>query len=66
MSKIFILTKAGKRAYKDYSLSEDEMRVVEYLKGCRSASDDKLGEIGIESWLLRSMERHGLVKELTT
>ena len=51
---------------KDYSLSEDEMRVVEYLKGCRSASDDKLGEIGIESWLLRSMERHGLVKELTT
>jgi hypothetical protein len=66
MSEIYVLTKAGKRAYKDNSLSEDEMRAVEYLKGCRSASSDKLEEIGIEGWLLRSMKRHGLIKELTT
>ena len=66
MSRIYVLTKVGRRAYNDGSVSEEEFRVLEYLKGNKSASDDQLEIVGGEGGLLRGMKRGGLITELTT
>ena len=65
MSRIFALTKLGKRAYKDSSIDGDELRVLEYLKENHSASDDQLSVIGGERYILRQLKRRGLITELT-
>lgn len=66
MSKVYVLTKAGRRVYRDQSLDGDEMRVIEYLKDSKSGSDDQLEVVGGSRWLLRSMVGSKLIKELTT
>lgn len=66
MSKIFALTRLGKRAYRESSVEGDELRVLEYLKENHSASDDQLEIVGGEGWVLRGLKKHGLIKELTT
>ena len=65
MSKIYALTKAGRKVCRDQSLDGDEMKIIEYLKDNKSASDDQLEIIGGSRWLLRSMEGNHLIKELT-
>lgn len=65
MNKIYSLTKLGKRVYRESSLDGDEMRIVEYLKDNKSASDDQLEVVGGSSWLLRSLKRRKIIKELT-
>lgn len=66
MSRIYALTKVGKRAYRDNSVDGEELRVLEYLQANRSASDDQLEIVGGEGWILRGMKKHGLIRELTT
>ncbi len=65
MSKIYTLTKLGKRAYKDCSVSREELGILEYLKENKSASEDQLEVVGGERWILRGLEKRGLIKELT-
>ena len=66
MSKIYCLTKLGRRVYRNGSLSEEEMRVVGHLRENKSASDDQLEVVGGSRWLLGGLERRGMIKELTT
>ena len=64
MGEIYVLTKAGRRAYRDSSLSGEELRVIEYIHENRSASEDQLEVVGGERWVLRRLKRGGLIKEL--
>ena len=66
MSKIFALTKLGKRACRESSVDGDELRVLEYLKENHSASGDQLEIAGGERWVLRRLKKRGLITELTT
>lgn len=66
MDRIYALTKVGKRAYRDGSVDGDELRVLEYLKANRSASEDQLEIVGGERWVLRRLKSRGLITELTT
>lgn len=66
MSRIYSLTKVGKRSYRDSAVSGSELRVLEYLQENKTASDDQLEIVGGERWVLRSMKSRGLIKELTT
>ena len=66
MSRIYALTKLGKRAYKESSVDGDELKVLEYLKENHSASDDQLSIVGGERYILRGMKNRGLITELTT
>lgn len=65
MTKVYALTKLGKRVYRDSSLDGDEMRIINFLMENKSASSEQLEVVGGEGWLLRSMKRRGLIKELT-
>ena len=65
MAKVYALTKLGKRVYRDSSLDGDEMRIINFLMENKSASSEQLEVVGGEGWLLRSMKRRGLIKELT-
>lgn len=65
MTRVYALTKLGKRVYRDSSLDGDEMRIINFLMENKSASSEQLEVVGGEGWLLRSMKRRGLIKELT-
>ena len=65
MARVYALTKLGKRVYRDSSLDGDEMRIINFLMENKSASSEQLEVVGGEGWLLRSMKRRGLIKELT-
>ena len=65
MTKVYALTKLGKRVYRDSSLDGNEMRIINFLIENKSASSEQLEVVGGEGWLLRSMKRRGLIKELT-
>jgi len=64
MSKIYEITKSGKRVLRDSSLSEDELRILQYVKDNKTASSDQLEVVGGEGWLVRSLKRRHLIKEL--
>lgn len=64
MDRVYKITKLGKRVIRDSSLSEDELRILQYLKDNKSASGSQLEVVG-ERWMLRSLQRRKLVKELT-
>ena len=66
MSRIFALTKVGRKALRDGSADEEELKILEYLGENRSASEDQLEVAGGERYLLRGMKSGGLVRELTT
>jgi len=65
VTRVYALTKLGKRVYRDSSLDGDEMRIINFLMENKSASSEQLEVVGGEGWLLRSMKRRGLIKELT-
>lgn len=65
MDRIYKITKLGKRVVRDSSLAEDELRILQYLKDNKSASSSQLEVAGGERWMLRSLQRRKLVKELT-
>ena len=62
MDRIYETTKQGRKAYHRVALSSDELKVMEYLIGSKSASESQLEVVG-ELWLIRSMKRRGLIKE---
>lgn len=62
MERIYEPTKKGRRAYKRTALSSEELKIMEFLIGSRSANESTLETVG-ELWLIRSMKRRGLIKE---
>jgi len=65
MDRVYTVTKKGRRVLRDSSLSEDELRVLQALKDNKSASGSQLEVEGGGRWMLRSLQRRKLVKELT-
>jgi enterochelin esterase-like enzyme len=63
MDKIYETTKAGRKAYKRSALGSEEMKVMEYLMSSKAASTSQLDTV-CEGWLLRSMKRRGLIREV--
>lgn len=64
MERIYEPTKRGKKAYRRSALSGEEMQVLDYLVSNKSANTSQLEANGCPSWLVRSMVRRKLVKEL--
>lgn len=64
--RVYTLTDTGRKVVtRDAgSTSSDEMRVLNYLRDNKSATDDQL-DVVAERWVVRSLKEHGLVKELT-
>ena len=62
MEAIYETTKKGRRAYRRVALNSEELRIMEFLMGNKSATASQLETVG-ESWLISSMKRRGLIKE---
>ena len=60
---IYCLTKIGERAYKDSSVSGNELRIIEHLKAYHSADKGELENVGGAEAIWK-LKRHGLIKEL--
>ena len=63
MSEVYTLTKMGKKIYKNPCLSDEEMRIINFLKDNKIASEDQLEVAGGERWIIKSLERHGYIKK---
>jgi len=63
MEKVLVTTKVGRREYNKGNLSSDEMKVMDYLIGNKSATLGQLEVASCETWVVRSMRRRGLIKE---
>ncbi len=63
--RLFALTEAGKTA-STRDGSDEESRVLRYLRENKTGTDDELEVVGGERYIMRSLKEHGLVKELTT
>jgi len=59
------LTALGKKVTASRSDNSDEMKVLQFLRENKTATDDELSVIG-ERWVVRRLRDRGLVKELTT
>jgi len=64
--RIFSLTKLGKRVAGTKEGGDAEIRVLQFLKENRTGTEDELEVAGGERWILRGLEREGLITELTT
>lgn len=65
--KVFSLTKLGRKVTSsDTPGDPDEVRVLDYLRQNKTASDGELEVVGGEGWLMKRLKRQGLVTELTT
>jgi len=65
VDRIYKITKLGKRVLRDSALSQGELGILQYLKDNKTASSSQLEVAGGERWLIRSLQRRKLVKELT-
>ena len=63
MSEVYSLTKKGKKVYKNPCLSGEEMRIINYIKDNKIASEDQLEVAGGELWVVKSLARHGYIKK---
>ena len=63
MDKIYIATKRGKRVLRDGSISGEAATVLQFIKDNKSASSSQLETVG-ERWIVKNLQRKGLVKEL--
>jgi len=64
MDKVYVTTKAGRRVLRDGSANEDELKVLQYIKDNRSASESQIETVG-SRWLVRHLEKRKLVKAIT-
>ena len=62
--RVYSLTELGKKVTRSMDGSGDEMRVLNYLRDNKTATDDQLDVVG-ERWVVRGLKKRGLVKELT-
>ena len=64
MDKVYVTTKAGRRVLRDGSASDEELKVLQYIKDNRSASESQIEVVG-SRWLVRHLQKRKLVRELT-
>jgi len=64
--RVFGLTELGKRIVSTRDGSDEEMRVLQFLRENRTGTDDELEVAGGEMYILRQLKDRGLVRELTT
>ena len=62
--RVYGLTKVGRRITRDLNGSSDEIRILNYLRDNKTATDDQLDVVG-ERWVVNSLKGRGLIKELT-
>lgn len=64
--KLYKLTKLGRQAIHtlDGTTDPDEKRILDYLKDYKTGTDSQLAMAG-ETWVVRSLVRQKLIKELT-
>lgn len=63
-TRVYGLTDIGKKVTKTMEGDSDEMRVLNYLRDNKTATDDQLSVVA-DRWVVRSLKRRGLLKELT-
>jgi len=63
--RVYALTKLGKKITATHTGSTDELKILQYLRENKTATDDELDTVG-ERWVVRSLKSRGLLKELTT
>lgn len=63
--RVYGLTDLGRKVTRSMDGSGDEMRVLNYLRDNKTATDDQLDVVG-ERWVVRGLKRRGLIKELTS
>lgn len=62
--RVYALTDLGKKITRNMDGDNEEMRVLNYLRDNKTATDDQL-DVVAERWVVRSLKQRGLVKELT-
>lgn len=63
--RVYALTDVGKKVARNQDGTDaDEMRVLNYLRDNKTATDDQL-DIAGERWVISGLKRRGLIKELT-
>ena len=62
--RVYGLTKLGRKMADTHTDDSDEMRVLQYLRDNRTATDDELDTVG-ERYIVRKLKHRGLIKELT-
>lgn len=63
--RIFSLTKLGVKAALRGEGPIDEVKVLQYIRENRTATEDELSVIAGDGYLTRKLKREGLVEELT-
>jgi hypothetical protein len=64
MDKMYKLTDLGKLAYKNGGMSQEETKVIDYLKNYKTATSSQLDCVG-EGWVVRNLVSHGYVRDLS-
>ena len=62
--RVYALTELGKKVTRNMDGGSDEMRILNYLRDNKTATDDQLDTVG-ERWLVRGLKKRVLIKELT-
>ena len=63
-TRVYALTELGKKVTRNMDGGTDEMRVLNYLRDNKTATDDQLDVVG-ERWVVKRLKKRGLIKELT-
>lgn len=63
--RVYALTKLGKKVTSTRDSSDGELKILQYIRENKTATDSELDIIG-DRWQIRSLKEHGLIKELTT
>ena len=64
--RVFSLTELGKRIASTRDGDDEELRVLQFLKSNKTATDSELEVAGGERYTIRQLVSRGLIKELTT
>jgi hypothetical protein len=64
--KVYSLTKLGSRIAKTKTGDSPEMKVLQYLYENRTATDSEIETATGEKYVCGSLQRRGLIQELTT
>jgi hypothetical protein len=63
--RVYALTDLGKKVTRTLDgTNSEEMRILNYLRDYKTATDDELDKVG-ERWVVRRLKSRGLIKELT-
>lgn len=64
--RVYGLTKLGRQIVQSKDGTSEEMRVLQYIQGNKTATDSELEVVGGDLYTLRVLKTRGLITELTT